>query len=405
MPLKFSNFAKTSLSAHLEESDTVLSLAAASLFPEGAFTAVIWDSSKSSPLEDPAREIIYAERTGNAVTAQRAKENTSAKAWSQGSAVANVITAETMNTILSGSTSSADDFLSVTSGYYQMTQADRRVEFVCSEETPEINVMLPSAAVCKGAEFILINTSADYRFYVSLNTYGTENIRGVNSNAMRLYAGSTVRLLSDGAGWLITGLKTGAHQGVFSVTAALNPESMIMLPYAEIQAGAGLGSIQVDASEISAYVFIQTYDCMNGIPLTVTKTDSGTNTVSVVLSNGIHRLNRQGDSVTVTADSTGSVYASAFYAVPSVITVSEETMLTYGEKLVVCDASASPFTIFTNYAHECTGQETAFVKTDNTANVITIYLVAEGDSGMVTLGTVEPKAVVVSDGTKWHRLV
>lgn len=402
--LTFSNFAKTSLSAPMTEAGETAGLTDASVFPEGTFTAVIWDSAKASPMDDENREIVLATKSGNTLTAQRGREGTQARAWNVGSMIANVITADTLNTLI-GASSGGDEIITVTDASYEMSPFTKKLKFVCSEVVPFIAVTLPSAAECAGSEFLLLNESVSYGFTVTLTPYGADTFCNLTGSQAVLYAGSSIRLISDGTSWSVAGFKSGSQSAKHSVAPVMDTGGMIFLPYAEVYAGAGLGMLHVDATETMVYVYVQTSDCMHGVPLTVIRTDNEQNTVFVPLANGVHTLSSRGDSVTVTADGDGNIFALSSYSAGGVVTFTEESVLTYGEKVVRCDASNAPFTVTSNYAHESAGRIITFIKTDSSENSVFLSLVTESDSLQIELTLADGKAAVISDGVNWHRLV
>lgn len=52
MNLNYKNFAVSTLSAELAASADQISITDYGLFPDGDFTAVIWNSSKATPIDD-----------------------------------------------------------------------------------------------------------------------------------------------------------------------------------------------------------------------------------------------------------------------------------------------------------------------------------------------------------------
>ncbi|MDA8087427.1 MAG: hypothetical protein M0Z75_12070 [Nitrospiraceae bacterium] len=93
------NFAKSSLGAAITNTATLLSVATGDgvKFPQsGNFMAVIWGASYTSPLDDPAREIVLMTlSSGDAFTITRAQEGTAANAWNANDHILHTITAGT----------------------------------------------------------------------------------------------------------------------------------------------------------------------------------------------------------------------------------------------------------------------------------------------------------------------
>lgn len=99
--LNFANFAGSTLAADITDTASQLEISDYALFPEGQFTAVIWDASEGSPLDDPDSEIVLLEHSAEGTfDLYRARENTSAKPWQSGSNIANVVTADTIRQLI-----------------------------------------------------------------------------------------------------------------------------------------------------------------------------------------------------------------------------------------------------------------------------------------------------------------
>lgn len=87
MAENFTNFAKTTLSSGISDSDTSISVTSGANFPTSDFTIVIGDAS--------SREIVHiATRSGNTLTAdQRGWQGSTAAAHSTGEAVVHTVLA------------------------------------------------------------------------------------------------------------------------------------------------------------------------------------------------------------------------------------------------------------------------------------------------------------------------
>jgi len=98
--LKKKNFAKSTLASGITDSATQLTVDTGdgTTFPSsGKFRAVLWGSSYSNPSDDPDAEVVEAElNAGDVFDITRAKEGTSAQAWSAGDNFTHVLTAGTI---------------------------------------------------------------------------------------------------------------------------------------------------------------------------------------------------------------------------------------------------------------------------------------------------------------------
>lgn len=101
--LKKKNFAKSTLAAGIGDAASQLTVVTGegARFPSaGKFRAVIWGAAYSNPSDDPNAEIVEAENSsGDAFNITRAKEGTTARAWSAGDNFVHTITAETIEEV------------------------------------------------------------------------------------------------------------------------------------------------------------------------------------------------------------------------------------------------------------------------------------------------------------------
>lgn len=96
-----SNFARDTLQSDITDTDTVISVADASQFPDtanGSFNVVLWDSTNyRRPGGDPSVEIVRVtgrDTTNNELTISRAQEGTAAASHSTDDAVSLTYTAK-----------------------------------------------------------------------------------------------------------------------------------------------------------------------------------------------------------------------------------------------------------------------------------------------------------------------
>ncbi len=403
--LTFSNFARTTLSSALTESGTAVFADRPELFPAGTFTAVIWGGEYSSPVDDENREIVLVAKTpAGEMTALRGREGTTPGSWDRGSMIANVLTADTLNRT-AGHVTAQETLITVTDAEYSIGTADRNILFICTEDTVYINASLPEAALCPGICFRFVNGSESYKGTVALTPNGADRIMD-SSGSVSLYAGSSLELISTGTAWVISSVTQGRGRD-------LSPELPAgggMLPAAYAYLGTGLGTANIYAELLSAYIFVNVSDGMHGLPLTIVKADENPLSLYVVTDltylSGV-TLYSKGDCVTLTTDRTGGINIISVYRSPSdrVVSVSEDTYLYGNEEYVLADASEGGYEIMLPYFESCAGQTVTVRKTDSSAETVTVSLYNPEDYEDYFLTDSSPTASFISDGTQWHRLV
>ncbi|MGE4317585.1 MAG: hypothetical protein AB7E96_01665 [Deferribacterales bacterium] len=403
--LTFSNFAKTALSSALAESGAEVYAYDPSLFPAGVFTAVIWSREYASPLDDDGREVILVTKTAEGtMTAQRGRENTEAKDWSAGSMIANVLTADTLNSTAQH-ISAQDSLITVTDTEYTVSPADRNILFICPEEGFLITAALPEAALCPGVRFRFMNGTESYKGTVVITPNGTDYIRDT-AGSVSLYAGSSLELVSAGTSWVLSSVSCGQGRDFSPELPAGG--GMASAAYAFL--GTGLGTADISAELLSAYVFVNVSDGMHGLPLTIRKADENPLALYVVTDtatlSGV-TLYSKGDSVTLTTDISGGINILSVYRNPSerTVTVSDDTYLYGSEEYVLADASSGGFEIMLPYFATCAGQTVTVKKTDSSSETVTVSLYNPEDYEYSYLTAASPLTTFISDGSRWHRLV
>jgi len=386
---RFANFARSQLSAYLHAEGTELTVQNAELFPEGSFTAVIWGNGFASPADDPNREIVLAQKTESGITAGRGRESTSAKDWNTGSMIANVVTAEMLNTF-----ASARSFRVVTDSGSVIDPFDCTVAISFSEANQSISCVLPDAALYSGDVLTIINSGTEPSQYAVIIAAEGDAI-GLNGiTQTTLGSACTVKLAVIGGIWRIIGT------GIFS------PHSFQTFTTSGPVFSYG-SAVYADASESPLYLYIQQNSAMTNVPVPVIKTDETDNSVFIydTANKLLAELKEEGGSfwfmqtayggiVNLTPESGGSsgtggtASVTGYYSLPS------------GISYIFADASVGYAYVSMGSASEHAGQSVTVIRTDTNSNPV---MIGDIETSEIMLEAEGSFRTYVSSGTKWFR--
>lgn len=386
---RFANFARSQLSAYLHAEGTELTVQNAELFPDGSFTAVIWENGFASPADDPNREIVLAQKTESGITAGRGRESTQAKDWNTGSLIANVVTAQMLNTF-----ASARAFKVVTDSGTVLDPFDCTVAISFSETNQSISCVLPDAALYSGDVLTIINSGTEPSQYAVIIA-AEGDVIGLNGiTETTLGSACTVKLAVIGGIWRIIGT------GIFS------PHSFQTFKTSGPVFSYG-SAVYADASESPLYLYIQQNSAMTNIPVPVIKTDETDNSVFIydTSNNLLTELKKEGDAfwfmqtafggiVNLTPESGGSsgtggtASISGYYSLPKDISY------------VFADASEGYAYVGMGSASEHEGQSVTVIRTDTNQNPV---MIGDIETTEIMLEAEGDLRTFVSNGSKWYR--
>lgn len=386
---RFANFARSQLAAYLHANGTELTVQNAELFPEGSFTAVIWGNGFASPADDPNREIVLAQKTESTISVERGRESTSAKDWNTGSMMANVVTAEMLNTF-----ASARSFRVVTDSGSVIDPFDCTVAISFSKANQSISCVLPDAALYSGDVLTIINSGTEPSQYAVIIAAEGDTI-GLNGiTQTTLGSACTVKLAVIGGIWRIIGT------GIFS------PHSFQTFTTSGPVFSYG-SAVYADASESPLYLYIQQNSAMTNVPVPVIKTDETDNSVFIydTANKLLAELKEEGGSfwfmqtayggiVNLTPESGGSsgtggtASVTGYYSLPS------------GISYIFADASVGYAYVSMGSASEHAGQSVTVIRTDTNSNPV---MIGDIETSEIMLEAEGSFRTYVSSGTKWFR--
>lgn len=384
---RFANFARSRLAAYLPANGTELTVEDTSVFPEGSFTAVIWGKGFASPADDPHREIVLADRTGETITVERGRENTSARDWNTGSLMANVVTAETLNTL-----SSVSSFRVISGDGNAIDAFDTVVAFSFGEQTTPMGCMLPEASLFSGNVLTLINCGSTFMQYVILNAAENDVIGMDGAVSMTLGSSCTIRLtVADGI-WRVIGTGLFSPHSIQTVSSSGPLNSLGTIAYA-------------DASMYPLYLYIQEDPAMAGVPSILMKADDTDNKVSVYNQTGdqFAELKNFGDAVwfmqtgsggTVKLSTGGSSSGGGY------VSISGYYSYENGISSVFADTSYGYSYVNLGLPSEHTGQSVTVIRTDSGINPVQI---SKDEVSDYLLSSEGESATFMCSGTVWYR--
>ncbi len=384
---RFANFARSRLAAYLPANGTELTVGDASVFPEGSFTAVIWGKGFASPADDTDREIVLADRTGETITVERGRENTSARDWNTGSLMANVVTAETLNTLSSVSA------LRVISGNGNTIDAfDTVVAFSFGEQTNPMTCTLPEAALFMGNVLTLINCGSTFMQYVILNAAENDVIGMDGAVSMTIGSSCTIRLTVTDGIWRVIGTGLFSPHSIQTVSSSGPLNSLGTIAYA-------------DASTYPLYLYIQENPAMAGVPSILMKADETANKVSVYSQTGdqFAELKNFGDAVWFMQTRSGGTVKLSTGGGSSgggYVSISGYYSYENGISSVFADTSYGYSYVNLGSPSEHTGQSVTVIRTDSTLNPVQI---SKDEVSDYLLSSEGESATFMCSGTVWYR--
>jgi len=395
--LNYKNFAVSTLSQAASLSDTQIYIANDPIFPDGDFSAVVWDSSKDAPHEDINAEIVQLKRvSGDLFDAVRAEENTAAGSWAAGSKIANVITSETMN-YLTGSAALSSLLSEISAGTYNMDRNDVNLFFLFSSSESYKTVTLPEAALAKGVTYRLSNRGEKSGHLVRLIPEAGDSFSNLSSSHLSITSGATVSLISNGISWTLKSYEIYKSSGIKKIDANSTDISM------------GDSFILADGSAGGFSLTLAASEELYGRPLTIIRYDSTTNQVSLNgLDGGEISLNRKNESVTLVADQNGSVRAVSRHTpdAEKFLNISSDTILNGDERFVLAETGNTDIHVTLPDAIHSDGTEITFKKTDEGAGRVFINNTESKVDlhAYYQLVNQLESVTLVCDGTDWWRV-
>ncbi|WP_277656835.1 hypothetical protein [Seleniivibrio woodruffii] len=387
---RFANFARSSLSEYLPANATELSVEHPERFPYGNFTAVIWNKGFAAPSEDDGREIVLVTRTEAGMTIQRGLEGTEAADWNTGSLIANVVTADTLNSI------SAFIAARTLTQSGAIEPSDSFVLLSYAENESVKTFTLPEAALFSGNMLTIMNCGSGMTQFAVLSTAENDVIGFDGQTQVIVGAGCTLRISVINGIWQITG------------TEAFSPRS-----FQQISTSGQLNAcgtvVYADASQYPLSLYIADNPAMRNVPFPVLKSDSSANKITLYhQSTGsvVSELSKKGECAWLMLNGSGGVEvlsASGGGSSGSAnlhITATGFVQLSKEVSLVFADTSNGYAYVSLGSASQTAGQKVTVIRTDSTPNPVMVgglsggeyFLNAEGDY-----------ASFACSGTKWFR--
>jgi hypothetical protein len=364
--INFSNFAKSTLSTNITSVDSEIQITESTSFPDGSFTAVIWSQSSPSPADDPLSEVVVLTKTAEGLySAVRGSEGTAARDWNEGSSIANVVTAETMNSICK-STSAYLSVHEVTENSYEMTDTDTKLFFSFAQAEAYKTVTLPQVSTSEGKIFTLINRSAEIDQKVRIYPSIGDAISEISTSYITLTSGASLTIIPENGSWKILEYSPLRYSAINVVST-------------DKTVSTGEGIIYADCTAGEIYLTLASDDGVFKVPLVIVKTDSTENPVSVEgldNQNGYTTLAVQNESVTVITDMDGSKKVINRY-IPSQTSVNVSGTTGYQlsgrQNTVLVQTGADDTSVFLHDPSEGGNETVTVKKTDAGTGVVNIY--------------------------------
>lgn len=385
---RFANFARSRLAAYLPADGNELTVEDTSVFPEGSFTAVIWGKGFASPADDANREIVLATRTEETITAERGRESTAAKDWNTGSLIANVVTAELLNSV----SASVSPLRVIANDGSSIDPSDTVVAFSFGEQTSPMVCTLPEAALFRGNMLTLINCGSTFMQYVILNA-AENDVIGING-AVSITLGSscTIRLtVADGI-WRVIGTGLFSPHSTQTVFSSGPLNSLGTIAYA-------------DASMYPLYLYIQENPAMAGVPSVLMKADDTDNRVSVYSQTGdqFAELKNFGDAVWFMQTGSGGIVKLSTGGSSSgggYVKISGYYSFENGISSILADTAYGYAYIDLGSPADHQGQSVTVIRTDATIDPVQI---SKDEVSDYLLSSEGESATFICSGTAWYR--
>ncbi|PLX66004.1 MAG: hypothetical protein C0602_12795 [Denitrovibrio sp.] len=397
--LNFKNFALSTLASEAGESDNQIEITDYALFPDGDFTAVIWDSSKSSPLLDSSSEIVSLNRiSAGLFQAVRGEESTAPKLWQAGSNIANVVTAETMKYLFAGASISAS-VSDITDNIYDMGRYDTNTFLIFTTAETYKTVTLPESLLADGITYKITSkgtkSSQTARIYPNIG----DSFAHTTDTYVTLTSGSSITLCLSEGEWNITDYVNAKPNGIKKIDANNSDISF------------GDGVVFADTSAGAVSISLPSGEGMKGIPLTIIKYDDLDNYVYVsafVESPGAAMIYGKFESMTFIVDDNDQIHFLNRYTPDNIRTktVTASSTLRGQERFVIADASAGTITLTLPHVDRAIGESVTVKKIDSSANTVTVRSNGCTMDGASTFDLTSQweYAAFASDGNDWFRV-
>jgi len=397
--LTFSNFAKSTLTSSIDAEATQINIDGDALYPDGHFTAVIWDSSKGTPLDDTSSEIVLLIRASEGVfDAIRGGENTTPRAWQSGANIAHVVTAETMQALNDASSMTAS-MTEVTDNIYAINRGETNTLFSFAALEDYKTVTLPEASLCAGLSFRITNDGDGGAQYIQLYPYAGDSFAVTENTYIKIASGSTITMSVIDNKWQIISYDN-ARPGKMRVFTSAKPYFSM---------GDGVAFADTSAGGITKYLYED--DGMFGIPLTVIKYDASANHIYMSPFEGEASeitLRGQYESVTFITEADGTKRVLNRYNPPAntVVAVNDDTNLKGYERYVMVTTGDTDKNITLPSVYIYKGQCITLKKVDTGTGAIIVVggvVYVEGAS-TYSISAENEYATFVSDGANWVKV-
>ncbi len=386
---RFANFARSRLGAYLSALGTELTVEDASLLPEGSFTAVIWGNGFASPADDANREIVLASRAEETITLERGRENTAAKDWNTGSLIANVITAELLNSV-----SASFSVRTISADEETISPDDSLVVFSFAENGTISTCKLPEQALFNGKMLTLVNCGTESSLAVRILAAEGDSIGLRGDTQLILGSACSITMTAADGMWQISGT------GLFS------PHSFQTVSTSGLLNACGC-VVYADASMYPLYLFIPDNGAMANVPTLIIKTDETSNNVLLHDPSGTNfvKLKQRGEAAFVIRTDSGNIMnlsmgSGGASSGGGHVVATGYYVLETGISYVFANSSYGYAYVELGSPAEHAGQSVTVIRTDTAESPVMIsksaapdfYLTAEGES-----------ATFVCSGSAWYR--
>lgn len=397
--LNFTNFARTALSADITADAVQIEITDDTNFPDGLFTAVIWDASYASPLDDPDCEVVNLTRVSlNTMSAVRGQEGTAAKAWQSGAYVAGAVTAGVMNYLCETAVSA--EAVTVADNTYEMGADEGCVFFTFDTGEAYKTVTLPPSSSAAGRTCRIYNRGGAVGQNIRLSPAAGDSFSNTTDAYITVTSGSSAELICTGGTWALTNYINAVIGGIKKVDST----------YPEVSLADG--TVFADASAGNIFIILSSEPAAAGLPLKIIRYDSTDNNAYI---GGLteapyeQRLYAHMESVVVMGDPDGGIKLVRAHTPQAawVKTATTHTTLRGCEKFITVEAGDSDVAVYLPDKTLKQGFFYTVKKTDAGAgHVVVIPQSGEKLDGgtQYTISAQYEYATFVSDGANWFRV-
>lgn len=406
--LTYANFALSTLSQQLASDGATVYITDDALFPDGYFTAVIWSSGIGTPQEDPSSEILTLIRTSAGVySATRGEEGTASKIWAEGSLIANVVTASTMEYVYTAA-GHASSATIMSDSIYGMSRNDTRLICTFSPADMEKSVTLPDIDLCEGLVFRIINRGSYTHQRIKLYPYPADEFAHTSESWIRIPFGGYAELTPVNGKWALLSINRESYSSIRIVDEDQQDISF------------GDGTLYVDStfSDISLTLPGDMDYC--GIPLRIYKMSDDSHKIIISGYSGDTtpvELTYQFDHAVFVMGSDGTVYMTESPSTTSTSTegtqsneylyIDENTYLTGTERFIYVTCGTSNVYSYLPTHGTSPGQIVTVKKIDSgtgSANILAINSTIDGSAGYISLNNQWDYATFTSADSGWYRV-